>query len=411
MSDLISIIIPIYNVDAYLFQCVDSVLKQTYRDLEIILVNDGSTDKSQEICESFRKSDSRVLVITKPNGGLVSARKAGLRAAKGNYIFYLDGDDWLDLDCLYKYYSCAILHDVDIVLGNFKREFLGNYVLVQNSISSGLYDKNQMKLEVYPKMIYDGNFFQHGIRTYSWGKLYKRDVIEKLQAAIPNEIIVGEDAALIYPAIYRSNKIFIMDYAGCNYRQRSNSILKTVSLDYSREINGLQLLTSFLTKHLDLSDEKSNFLKQLKVYFMSLVVIRTGAFLGDQSLSEKFSLYGVLKPGTKVCLYNSGSFGQHVYKSIQLNKNLNFAGWCDEDHIESAMLGLPVNSPNEIKLWNFDVLLIASLDFNSTNVAREYFQRIGIKNEKIRTISLSNELEGYLAERCSDLAIFQEASL
>ena len=104
MSDLVSVIVPIYNVGTYIFQCINSLVKQTYTNLEIILVIDGSRDQSLEICESFRKNDSRVSIISKPNGGLVSARKTGLEASKGQYVFYLDGDDWLDIECIEQYY-------------------------------------------------------------------------------------------------------------------------------------------------------------------------------------------------------------------------------------------------------------------------------------------------------------------
>ena len=101
--DLISVVVPIYNLDAYLYQCVRSIVEQTYKSLEIILVDDGSTDNALEICEFFRKSDERIRVIAKPNGGLVSARKAGLNTATGKYVFYVDGDDWINSDCIAEY--------------------------------------------------------------------------------------------------------------------------------------------------------------------------------------------------------------------------------------------------------------------------------------------------------------------
>ena len=406
MSDLVSVIVPIYNVGTYIFQCINSLVKQTYTNLEIILVIDGSRDQSLEICESFRKNDSRVSIISKPNGGLVSARKTGLEASKGQYVFYLDGDDWLDIECIEQYYIHAIRYHTDIVLGNYKREFLGSSVIIKNETPSGFYDRERMALEIYPKMIYTGNFFQHGIRTYSWGKLYKRDVIEKLQLDIPNEIVVGEDAALTYPALYASNRIYMMNYAGCNYRQRSNSILKTVSFDYSGEVYKLSLILSYLSKKLDMNDTKSNFIYQLRAYFISMVIIRTGAFFGNQSLFEQFSPFGHIELGSKICLYNSGSFGQHVLKNLKSNDNFKFIGWFDEDYSESNILGMPVIDPNFILDYEFDYLLIASVDSNVTQFVKAYFEKLGVNSVKIRMISVNNKLENYITDLGFDANTF-----
>ena len=105
----ISVVIPIYNVEKYLQRCVDSVLNQTLRDLEIILVDDGSPDKCPLICDQYAKKDSRVFVIHKKNGGLASARNAGMKAATGTYLFFLDSDDWIDLDGLELLYNTAVM--------------------------------------------------------------------------------------------------------------------------------------------------------------------------------------------------------------------------------------------------------------------------------------------------------------
>ena len=105
MEDLISIIVAVYNAKWYLEKCVNSLINQTYRNLEIILVDDGSTDNSGEICDDFQKKDERIKVIHKENGGHADARNAGIKASKGNYIFFVDNDDYIDSDlieCLYK---------------------------------------------------------------------------------------------------------------------------------------------------------------------------------------------------------------------------------------------------------------------------------------------------------------------
>ena len=112
-EDLITVIVPIYNVDAYLDRCIKSIINQTYRNLQIILVDDGSNDKSPKICDDYASIDSRIEVIHQINGGLVSARKAGLNRAIGNYIGFVDGDDYVECDMFLKLYNKLIEYDVD----------------------------------------------------------------------------------------------------------------------------------------------------------------------------------------------------------------------------------------------------------------------------------------------------------
>ena len=102
MDKKISIIVPVYNLEKYLPRCLNSVCNQTYKNLEIILVDDGSTDKSSDICDNWAKKDSRIIVIHKKNGGVSSARNAGIKKATGEYIHFVDGDDWLELNCYEK---------------------------------------------------------------------------------------------------------------------------------------------------------------------------------------------------------------------------------------------------------------------------------------------------------------------
>ena len=113
---MISIIVPIYNVAPYLSQCIESLMEQTYKDIEMILVDDGSTDNSPAICEEYKKKDPRIRVIHQENKGVVSARKEGLRAARGTYIGFVDGDDWIEPDMYACMYQKLIDQKVDIVM-------------------------------------------------------------------------------------------------------------------------------------------------------------------------------------------------------------------------------------------------------------------------------------------------------
>ena len=409
--DLISIVVPIYNLDAYLYQCISSIVGQSHKNIEIILVDDGSTDNGLEICEFFRKSDCRVIVISKPNGGLVSARKAGINAATGEYVFYVDGDDWLDSECLAEYYKIAKAHDVDIVIGDYKREFLGNFATISNSISPGLYDRNRIENEILPSMISHGHFFNHGLKTYSWGKLYKKSNILKLQNQIPEEIMIAEDAALLYPAIYQSNKIYISDIAMCNYRQRPNSILKSTNFD-DREIERIASAFQYLSKSLNSHLSKFDFELQLQAYFAAIVTIRSGGFLSSLELYEKFKIFGELPKGARLALYNSGSFGQHAYKHLHQNKVFSLSGWFDSDYKENNILHMPVDNPAELHHFEFDFLIVPSFDHALGEEVLSLFRAQGLDQSKIRTVKIDpSNLVQFITDLGFDPITFQPLNM
>ena len=121
---LVSMIVPIYRIDRYLGFCIESLIHQTFRNIEIILVDDGSDDRCPDICDLYKTKDSRIKVIHKANGGLVSARKAGIQAAKGAYIGYVDGDDWLNDGFISHMITDAVKYDADVVCAGFTRDLL-----------------------------------------------------------------------------------------------------------------------------------------------------------------------------------------------------------------------------------------------------------------------------------------------
>ena len=126
MNSLVSVIIPAFNVAPYIYHCLSSISSQTYRSVEIIVVNDGSDDDTLSICMGFASSDSRVKIINQSNSGLISARKAGLSIATGDFILNVDADDWLAPDCVSLLVAASLLNDADIVIGAHYREFIGS---------------------------------------------------------------------------------------------------------------------------------------------------------------------------------------------------------------------------------------------------------------------------------------------
>ena len=224
MRKLISIIVPIYGVEKYIKKCVDSILSQTYNEIEVILVDDGSPDQCPSICDEYAKKDSRVRVIHKKNGGLVSARQAGLKVAHGDYIGFVDGDDWIESDMYNEMARIADKYSPDIIASNFYCDFDDKTEISDQCFEAGYYDKERLLKEIYPIMLYRGEFYRFGISPNCWSKLFKKDLLERNLPLVDTRITMGEDAAFTYPCLLEAKSIYCIKKPMYHYRILQSSM-------------------------------------------------------------------------------------------------------------------------------------------------------------------------------------------
>ena len=220
-----SVIVPIYKVEEYLSACIESVLNQTFCDFELILVNDGSPDNCPEICDEYAKKDSRIKVIHKENGGLVSARQAGIKVAKGDYVFNLDSDDLIENDTL----ECAynIIKDTGCEMVSFARKWVkgGQTVkITDDNLAEGLYTEDKLEKYIYPKILSDKNM-EH-ISCYITGKALKREFLTPFQLAVNEKISLGEDLCCVVPCYLNTKSIYISRKTAYLYTVRETSMSK-----------------------------------------------------------------------------------------------------------------------------------------------------------------------------------------
>lgn len=193
----ISVIVPIYNAEKYLTECIDSILAQTLHDIEIILVDDGATDSSPAICDAYAAKESRIKVIHKNNGRAASARNAGLRIAQGEYIAFVDSDDWIAPDM----YEKMLAAGADVCLCDYVR-FQGEkeFSFTQSNIREGFYDKEKIRKEVYPHLVMDG--VEYPITISNCVMLIKRAIIVENGLSYREDILISEDAPFGSEVLY-----------------------------------------------------------------------------------------------------------------------------------------------------------------------------------------------------------------
>ena len=390
----VSIILPVYKVEKFLPTCIDNLINQTYREIEIILVDDGSPDTSGEICDQYARLDRRIIVIHQPNMGLVNARKEGLKIAKGEYVTYVDGDDFVELNYCESLIKEVNENDADIVIGGYIRNYHGRTFFLNNNLPAGRYQGENLK-SIWREMIFNGNFFTHGISTYSWGKLFKRDLLLSIQLSIPEDITIGEDAACVYPLISKADSIVISPTAGYHYIQHQSSMLKSFS-GVKTELNSLSSLFRFLLKSFKHHEYFDDFLRQLRPYLLSQLMARTGAVVIRADGTIKLMGHDV-QTTDRLVIYNSGTFGQQIYKRLQQANFTNIL-WIDEDADLCNQDNLPVKDPQCLKDTPFDKLFIASLNPDFTKRVNHYLNDLGIPDSKILKFEYKSDCSVLISE-------------
>lgn len=278
MKDKISIIIPVYNADKYLENCLDSILCQTYTNFELILINDGSQDMSFQICEHYEKSDSRIRLYNQKNSGASSARNKGLSLATGKYVIFIDSDDLLDKDMLEFLINNAKAEKADISVCGYRVRTIDNKEIKY-------YDSQQRKTLNMEQTIIEF-LLNDGFGIGLWNKLFKRKLLQDI--VFSTDIIINEDKKFIFDAILNSKRNIFVDKCKYNYIKRDNSITsskfslknfdplkvneyirkKTVNINFSDKENILkanEIITLIrLNRTLTFSKDKKKYKKELK---------------------------------------------------------------------------------------------------------------------------------------------------
>lgn len=221
---MISVIVPVYKIEEYLRQCLESLSAQTLEDMEIIIVDDGSPDGCPEICDEYAAKDARMKVVHKQNGGLLSARKAGFAASSGDYIGFVDGDDWVVPETFMNMHNAIIKYSPDVILSDFLCDYGDCIEPSVQCFEEGFYDRARLESEIFPKMLFDGSFYSFGVNPNCWSKLVKRELIEKNLTPVDERIRMGEDAAFIYPCLLDAQSAACIKTPTYHYRITGRSI-------------------------------------------------------------------------------------------------------------------------------------------------------------------------------------------
>ncbi len=266
----ISVIVPIYKVEEYLPKCIESIINQKYKNLEIILVDDGSPDNCPKICDEYAEKDSRIKVIHKKNEGLIEARKSGVRESTGEYIAFVDGDDYISPN-MYSMVAYAIEEfSPDMVMTEFFWSLEHKDIPSERTLFNDYYNRDEIEDEIIPSMLFSGKFYQFGIFPNCWTKIIKRELLINNIMGVDSRVRMGEDASFTYGCILDSESIAVVKEPLYYYRVNDSSMSKAYdsSLYSIWNIAYESILKKAESSNIDLSYQ----LRYYLLYMMNILV-------------------------------------------------------------------------------------------------------------------------------------------
>ena len=388
----LSIVVPVYNAESYLCRCVDSILAQTFKEFELILVDDGSGDCSGEICDEYAQKDRRVKVIHIGNGGSVTARKTGISFAKGKYIGFVDADDYIEPIMFEELLKSIKKCDADFIHTGYIEECpdSNNYIF---EFEDGLFDLPQIEdrekfLTDYVLCAYKGR-----IRYSLWSKLFRRELITKCFLQLPEEQQLGEDLLCLCLCIMESKRILLRKHALYHYVVRISSLSHMPKEDFIiKNVELCHYIIGILKNYIGKFSKNMN--QNICCYLVREFVGMIALVKNESIRIQCFYIKNIDRfRGMKIVLYGAGKVGQDYYAQICRYNDIKIAAWIDSDSKNCKFEYTEVLDISSLSKSEYELIIIA---VKADGVAKEIENMLlgyGISRDKIFWESPSDILE------------------
>lgn len=326
-GDLISIIVPVYKVEKYLSRCLESIVNQTYKNLEIILIDDGSPDNSGKICDEYAEKDSRIKVIHKENSGVSSTRNLGLKKATGDYISFIDSDDWIEFDMYEKMIEVINKENVDLVKCSYIYEYDESSKKIENLYSESKCIDLKNNKKSYIDFIFEGNTL-----PAMWTFLIKRERIDEISLKFDENLIVGEDLIFVLNLICHCNSIYILNEHLYHYFIHEQSAMNSKEKMVRNARNFLSLYTKMeqLFEKSNIYDEE--YKEKLARYIFYRIYVRISEIAVEakkRDIIKEFLYNDTFKKLVKNLHKTKLSFWGRKFSQLAIKQNIvGYYGFC-----------------------------------------------------------------------------------
>ena len=371
----LSVIVPVYNVESYIKRCLDSILAQTYKNLEIIIVDDGSTDRSGEICDIYSAKDDRIHVIHKKNGGIASARKAGVLCATGEYTTNVDADDWIEDNAYEVMINRLEMYHPDMLVFGYKKEHDGFVEEYKQGMKEGYYQEKEF-WEAFNRCVQETCFFDQPIDMILWNKAIRTDMWKKYQLKCPNSLKKNVDDAVIFPCLLNIGSVYIGSECLYHYCVRKNSILWNEREDDFKLF--LRLSEYFILSFRD-SKNKDKMGRDFLLYklFYHLVLDVPEKMI----VMKQCKFYPQIKTNSNIIIYGKGVFASRLIERIRSSKFCIVVDNFDK---------VDLHKISQIEENEYDFIVIAILNCYVVASVVELLADAGVARDKILFIEKEN---------------------
>lgn len=384
MNKELSIIVPMYNAERTIEKCLQSILGQTYSNFELLLVNDGSEDKTLQICEAYAKKDKRIRILSQENKGLIEARKLGVNAATTAVVGFVDSDDWIEEDMyaelmkIYKETGCKLVSSG--IYRDYSKD--GYTIEVCDHFEEGLYQN--LPAEIYSTMLWDGKWSDFGLYCTLVNKLFQREILKEIYYEIDTRVFYGEDCLTLYSYVMRIESLYILKKSFYHYIIWQDSMCR--SADEKLLCNTYYLFQGLQKEFQKVNEQETKYalLKQLRRYILEVESHTLGMLYGIDmaAMGEwKYDFPEVLNK--KVVLYGAGGGSKALYR--YLKDRCNIVAWLDKAPEGKDMRCLHEILPaDKIPELDFDYLVISVLSKElAQSIKKELMELYHVQDDKI----------------------------
>lgn len=357
---LISIIVPVFNTARYLVRCLESILAQTYRNIEVVLINDGSTDESLEIARKYALTDKRVRLLTQKNLGITATRIRGIQEAVGEWIGFVDSDDYVEANMYESLADFMGKYQCDMVAsGTVIHELNGTTRMDYDNYAEGFY--NNLSINIYPTMLHDFRTGFKGLRCFLANKLFRGIILKHIVNDLDRRVFYEEDAMIVYRYCLQCHSVYVSKEAHYHYCRRIGSAEETIR---ESDIENLYFLYKNLEKAFRSSPDHLLLMRQLKqhVLFKEEERVLKGLYNIDMTLLDIWDFSAYTKTfGKQVLVYGAGRCGQAFYKEL-LRQGYQKAvvAWVDKNPRKTTVENVhPIEPVDIIKDKTYDFVAVA----------------------------------------------------
>ena len=383
---MLSIVVPVYNSAQYLKRCINSIINQTYHNLEIILVDDGSSDNSGEICDAYAKVDHRIRVIHKENGGQSDAQCKGIELAEGTYLGFVDSDDWIENNMYENLLKEA--WGYDMITSGVQRHNTVEMPIVElkDALPARAYKTKEEMAYFYDNLMIckyrTDNRFVEGVLHSKCSKLFKMSIVREIYRSANISVTNGEDWLFCILYVLKCASVKVTHECYYHYIHNEESVCNQVNFSFLKESNAFYLtVCEALKGHW----KEESLIVQFQKWFLYRVIVLMPRFF---RFNENISLLRYICPylerlkGKKIVLFGAGRVGKDYYKEFLINE-INVVLWVDNYHYDIQCYGMNIFSPDRISYIEYDYILCALFSRTKVDEIKTQLINLGISEEKI----------------------------